>query len=126
MVNARNELGAGQPSADQHHRAFAISNDGGSTFGPYKFSPELIEPVCMAGLINFHGVLYFSNPVRTCLKRRHSRRRGRKQHGRDRTHALKLNPVSFPCERADTDCMVVVSSGNHERARPHDAEEING
>lgn len=63
MVNARNELGANQPAADQHHRAFAISNDGGNTFGPYQFSRDLIEPVCMAGLINFHGVLYFSNPV---------------------------------------------------------------
>ena len=56
---------AKQPIADQHHRAFAISNNGGGTFGAYQFSKDLIEPVCMAGLINFHGVLYFSNPATT-------------------------------------------------------------
>ena len=36
--HGRNELGAGEPTADEHHRAFAISNDGGSTFGAYQFS----------------------------------------------------------------------------------------
>ena len=65
MVNARNELGSSQPPAHMHHRAYAISNDGGSTWLPYRFSPDLIEPVCMAGLINFHGVLFFSNPATT-------------------------------------------------------------
>ena len=75
MVNARNELSRlsrngtqGQnPSPD--HRAFAISNDGGSSFGAYRFSEDLVEPVCMAGLITFHGVLYFSNPAMTSERR---------------------------------------------------------
>ena len=30
MVNARNELGAAAPAAGLHHRAYSISNDGGS------------------------------------------------------------------------------------------------
>jgi len=36
---------------------------GGRSFGPYHFDEELIEPTCMAGLINFGGTLYFSNPA---------------------------------------------------------------
>jgi sialidase-1 len=65
MVNARNELGAAAPPSGVHHRAYAISDDGGSTFGAYQFSHDLIDPTCMAGLINFHGALYFSNPATT-------------------------------------------------------------
>jgi hypothetical protein len=38
FTHGRNELGAGEPTADEHHRAFAISHDGGSTFGAYQFS----------------------------------------------------------------------------------------
>ena len=87
MVNARNELRSTIPS-HAHHRAVAVSHDGalrscppsaacatpievafetlcagGRSFGPYHFDEELIEPTCMAGLINFGGTLYFSNPA---------------------------------------------------------------
>ena len=30
MVNARNELGAAAPAGGLHHRAYSVSNDGGS------------------------------------------------------------------------------------------------
>ncbi|EGD82935.1 hypothetical protein PTSG_03568 [Salpingoeca rosetta] len=43
-------------------RAYALSHDGGVTWeGPY-WAPQLIEPVCSAGLIRLGGALYFSNP----------------------------------------------------------------
>ena len=65
IVNARNELGASAPPSGVHHRAVSISHDGGASWMPYRFDADLIEPVCMAGLINFHGDLYFSNPATT-------------------------------------------------------------
>jgi len=39
------------------------SGDGSRTFEAYTFSEDLIEPVCSAGLINFRGTLFFSNPA---------------------------------------------------------------
>ena len=65
IVNARNELGSAAPPEGVHHRAVSISHDGGSSWMPYRFDRDLIEPTCMAGLINFHGDLYFSNPATT-------------------------------------------------------------
>jgi hypothetical protein len=66
MLNARNELGLHQPPGHEHRRAYAISDDGGSSWGGYRFAVDLPEPGstgCMAGLIDFNGVLYFSNPA---------------------------------------------------------------
>lgn len=66
MVNSRNEDRYGvQPPSHTHHRAVAVSHDGGRNFGPYYFDADLIEPTCSAGLINFGGILYFSNPAST-------------------------------------------------------------
>eukprot|EP01047_Picozoa_sp_COSAG01_P070437 COSAG01_NODE_10673_length_2107_cov_28.150398_2_plen_562_part_00 len=64
MVNARNEVG-GCPNflnCKPHHRLFAISDDGGSTFSSPRFAEDLPEPICSAGLINHRGTLFFSNP----------------------------------------------------------------
>ena len=64
MVNARNEE-TGCPNfkgCKQHHRLYAVSNDGGTTFGAPQFAEDLQEPHCSAGLINHGGTLYFSNP----------------------------------------------------------------
>eukprot|EP00050_Salpingoeca_kvevrii_P015933 m.51263 g.51263 ORF g.51263 m.51263 type:complete len:175 (+) comp6597_c0_seq2:722-1246(+) len=46
-------------------RGIAISHDGGETWSSVYWAPELIEPVCSAGLINHAGSLYFSNPHST-------------------------------------------------------------
>ena len=43
-------------------RAQARSRDGGRTWGPAEYVPDLVEPTCSAGLINVRGTLYFSNP----------------------------------------------------------------
>lgn len=64
MVNARNEI-PGSANPMPKHRAYGISHDGGTTWSDIMFSEELIEPTCMAGLINADGVLYFSNPDST-------------------------------------------------------------
>ena len=40
MVNARNEIRSGVN--EPHHRAVAISNNGGTTFGAYYFSEQLV------------------------------------------------------------------------------------
>jgi sialidase-1 len=46
-------------------RAQARSDDGGATWGPLAFVPDLIEPVCSAGLLELSGGqgLLFSNPA---------------------------------------------------------------
>lgn len=47
-------------------RAQARSDDGGATWGPLAFVPDLIEPVCSAGLLELsRGGLLFSNPAST-------------------------------------------------------------
>ena len=58
MVNARNEV----PHGNRGHRVVAISQDGAETWEPFYYSRPLIDPRCMAGLINHNGVLFFSNP----------------------------------------------------------------
>ena len=46
-------------------RAYALSHDGGATWeGPF-WAPQLIEPVCSAGLIRLNDSMYFSNPHST-------------------------------------------------------------
>lgn len=50
-------------------RSFAISTDGGVTFGAVQYAPELIEPVCQGSIINYTrkgkltSCLLFSNPA---------------------------------------------------------------
>jgi sialidase-1 len=48
-------------------RAFAISHDGGSTFGHIQYNPELISPVCQASILRAGpgNAIYFSNPAST-------------------------------------------------------------
>eukprot|EP01116_Phalansterium_solitarium_P010341 TRINITY_DN2502_c0_g1_i4.p1 TRINITY_DN2502_c0_g1~~TRINITY_DN2502_c0_g1_i4.p1 ORF type:complete len:371 (+),score=108.22 TRINITY_DN2502_c0_g1_i4:1924-3036(+) len=49
-------------------RAESASNDGGATFGPLTFSPELVSPVCQASMVRIAGALYFSNPASTQVR----------------------------------------------------------
>lgn len=46
-------------------KAFAVSSDGGATFGPLQFDPALISPVCQASLSTAGGHLLFANPAST-------------------------------------------------------------
>ena len=59
MVNAR----TAHLNRTCNCRAYSISNDGGSTWLPYRFAEDLVEPTCSAGLINWEGRLWFSNPA---------------------------------------------------------------
>ncbi|EDQ92063.1 uncharacterized protein MONBRDRAFT_22854 [Monosiga brevicollis MX1] len=43
-------------------RAQSVSHDGGLTWGPLTYIPDLIEPVCSAGLVAANDTLYFTNP----------------------------------------------------------------
>jgi sialidase-1 len=62
VVNARNENCSTLAGCTPHHRLYAVSSDGGTTFSAPKFAAGLNEPICSAGLINRAGDLYFSNP----------------------------------------------------------------
>ena len=44
-------------------RAYAVSSDGGKTFGPRSFDPALVSPVCQATLSSAGGHLLFANPA---------------------------------------------------------------
>ena len=44
-------------------RAFAISDDGGASFGARQFDPALVSPVCQATLSSAGGHLLFANPA---------------------------------------------------------------
>ena len=45
-------------------RAVATSTDGGKTFGPIEWVPELISPVCMGSVLKGPGgAVYFANPA---------------------------------------------------------------
>lgn len=59
MVNAR----TAHLNRSCNCRAYSISEDGGSSWRPYGFADDLVEPTCSAGLINWGGRLWFSNPA---------------------------------------------------------------
>ncbi len=63
--------------AGQHHRAIALSHDGGLTWSPVRLDPALIEPVCQASFIRYtlaheagRNRLLFSNPADTARRDR--------------------------------------------------------
>jgi len=41
--------------------AYALSTDGGETFGPIRYDPTLISPECEASVAVYDGALYFAN-----------------------------------------------------------------
>ena len=41
--------------------AYALSHDGGESFGPIQYDAALISPVCEAAVAGYNGALYFSN-----------------------------------------------------------------
>ena len=61
LANMRNHVK--QPGGGGALRAVALSRDGGATFGPIAYDPQLAEPVCMASIVRGDdGGVYFSNP----------------------------------------------------------------
>ena len=44
-------------------RAFAVSDDGGASFGPIRYDAALKSPVCQASVVSFGGATYFSSPT---------------------------------------------------------------
>ena len=49
-------------------RMFAISNDGGASFGRMQFDRQLISPECQGSMLEWGGSLYFSNPRSTTAR----------------------------------------------------------
>jgi len=65
--------------AGKHHRAIALSRDGGITWSPVRLDAALIEPVCQASMIRYtleseagKNRLLFSNPADTARRDRMS------------------------------------------------------
>jgi hypothetical protein len=133
MVNARNEK-TGCPNfqgCKQHHRLYAISNDGGTTFtgiivesrptplmslrmctntassAAPQFAVDLPEPICSAGLINHRGTLYFSNPDSVS----------------ERTH-MTLKKSTDSGNRWQVDTLVYGGPGAYSVVVPLDAERV--
>ena len=74
-------------------RAFAISNDGGETFGPLQFDPTLISPVCQATLSTAGGALLFANPASTS-SRTHGMIRKSADDGLTWSRQLEITPLA--------------------------------
>ena len=51
-----------------HRVAYALSSDGGSTFGPIRNHPDLLTPVCQASAVEYKGSLYFAGPHSTTAR----------------------------------------------------------
>ena len=51
-----------------HRVAYALSSDGGSTFGPIQNHPDLLPPVCQASAVEYKGSLYFAGPHSTTAR----------------------------------------------------------
>ena len=63
--------------AGKHHRAIALSHDGGLAWSPVRLDPTLIEPICQASMIRYtlateagRDRLLFSNPADTTRRDR--------------------------------------------------------
>lgn len=59
MINCRNYVG-------ERRRAVALSRDGGTTFGEFRWDEELIEPICQASIVRWPAAeqgLVFANPA---------------------------------------------------------------
>ena len=59
-------LRAGGPG--NHRVAYALSSDGGITFGPIRNHPDLLTPVCQASAVEYKGSLYFAGPHSTTAR----------------------------------------------------------
>ena len=51
-----------------HRVAYALSSDGGVTFGPIRNHPDLLTPVCQASAVEYKGSLYFAGPHSTTAR----------------------------------------------------------
>jgi len=65
MANMRND----HLNASCQCRGVAISEDGGATFGPITFDPELVSPVCAGSILaGRNGGVFFANPASTVAR----------------------------------------------------------
>ena len=53
MAILRNNLGPATPHGGGGRFHYAISNDGGETFGEIRIHPDLVTPTCEASLISY-------------------------------------------------------------------------
>jgi len=65
LPNGSVQLNMRHTSSPTTGRAVALSSDGGATFGPIRYDPALVSPVCQASIVSFGGATYFSNPAST-------------------------------------------------------------
>lgn len=65
LINMRNYWGEHNEGGQYANmRATAISEDGGATWGPLRYDPVLIEPICQASFMKLDGKNFvFSNPA---------------------------------------------------------------
>jgi len=97
-LNARNWARTGR-----HHRAVALSHDGGETFEPLRWDATLLEPVCQASVIRVaalpiqsHGsVILFSNPASTNRERLTVRLSDDEGHTWPRQRVLHAGPSAY-------------------------------
>lgn len=89
----------------QHCRRISISEDGGLTWGPVRFDPALVEPICQASLRRFRwpengkpGILLFSNPASPTRREKLTVRLSRDE-GRTWPQAWTLHagPSAYSC-----------------------------
>ena len=78
-------------------RGIAISADGGASFGPVSYDPQLPEPVCMASVVAAGGRFYFANPGTV-----HGRTNG----------AVRMSPSGLPGTWVDRQ-LVVNANGSY-------------
>lgn len=89
----------------QPRRRISISQDGGATWGPVRFDPVLVEPICQASLRRYSwpadgkpGILLFSNPAsptrRENLAVRLSRDEGKTW---PQAWTLHIGPSAYSC-----------------------------
>lgn len=61
-------VGVAARGAGNHRFAVSVSDDGGETWGPVRYQPQLVTPVCQGSIISHKGpsdkapALYFSGP----------------------------------------------------------------
>ena len=93
---------------------YALSHDGGETFGEIRRHPDLVTPTCEASLLSYNGSLLFSGPYST-IGRRNLTVLASDDNGASFTRSLQLLPAdmyagytSLQCGlREAQDCVLV-------------------
>lgn len=95
-------------------RAYALSTDGGATFGKVRFDPALISPVCQATLSTpTPGALLFANPANSGVgfskARDHGTIKKSTDNGKSWSSELHVTPLGLPPNKGgsyDYSCLV--------------------